>query len=81
MRPLKSKRAAEVSDNLVEVFGIFGAPSLLHSDNGKEFKNQITQELVKKWPGCKTVNGRPRHSQSQGSVERANQDIKVIIFK
>ena len=31
------------------------------------------------WSGgpiqCKLVNGRPRHPQSQGAVERANQDI------
>ena len=28
------------------------------------------------WPECHIVHGKPRHSQSQGSVERANQDIE-----
>lgn len=28
------------------------------------------------WPECKIVHGKPRHSQSQGSVEAANKDIE-----
>ena len=28
------------------------------------------------WPGLVLVNGRPRHPQSQGSVERSNGTIK-----
>ena len=31
------------------------------------------------WPECKMVHGKPRHSQSQGSVERANRDIEAIL--
>ena len=31
------------------------------------------------WPDLKIVHGKPRHSQSQGSVERANQDIENMI--
>ena len=31
------------------------------------------------WPECKMVHGKPRHSQSQGWVERANRDIEAIL--
>jgi hypothetical protein len=31
------------------------------------------------WPELKIVHGKPRHSQSQGSVERANQDIENML--
>ncbi|XP_011165453.1 KRAB-A domain-containing protein 2-like [Solenopsis invicta] len=31
------------------------------------------------WPDFKIVHGKPRHSQSQGSVERANQDIENML--
>jgi transposase InsO family protein len=31
------------------------------------------------WNGVKIVHGRARHPQSQGSVERCNQDIKQLI--
>ena len=31
------------------------------------------------WKDLKIVHGKPRHSQSQGSVERANQDIENML--
>lgn len=37
---------------------------------------QLIEALVKIWPACNTVHGKARHPQSQGSVERANQDIE-----
>ncbi|XP_039315020.1 KRAB-A domain-containing protein 2-like isoform X1 [Solenopsis invicta] len=32
------------------------------------------------WLELSIVHGKPRHSQSQGSVERANQDVQKILF-
>lgn len=49
--------------------------------NGKEFANQIIQEVCSLWPELKIAHGQPRHSQSQRSVERVNQDIKKMIGK
>lgn len=48
-------------------------------DNGREFANKIVQEACDMWPELKIVHGKPRHSQSQGSVERANQDIENML--
>ncbi|CAF4569328.1 unnamed protein product [Rotaria sp. Silwood2] len=31
------------------------------------------------WKDLKIVHGRARHPQSQGSVERCNQDVKLLI--
>ncbi|KAK4872311.1 hypothetical protein RN001_016435 [Aquatica leii] len=31
------------------------------------------------WPGLKLVHEKPRHSQSQGSVERSNQDVRDML--
>jgi len=31
------------------------------------------------WPELKIVHRKPRHSQSQGSIERANQDIENML--
>ncbi|XP_022177881.1 KRAB-A domain-containing protein 2-like [Myzus persicae] len=80
LRPLKTKTASEVAYNLIDIFCIFGAPCILQSDNGREFVNHIINDLVLMWDGLKIVHGKPRHSQSQGSVERANQDIEKIIY-
>ncbi|KRZ48469.1 KRAB-A domain-containing protein 2 [Trichinella nativa] len=72
LSPLKSKRAEEVASKLLEIFLTFGAPSILQSDNGREFSNAIIAELKTYWPELKLVTGRPRHPQSQGAVERLN---------
>ena len=66
--PLARKSAAEVGLNLQNlVFSYLGTPRILHSDNGREFVNEIVSDVAKSWPGKVTiVNGRPRHPQSQG---------------
>lgn len=79
LAPLKSKEASEIATHLLPIFLTFGAPTVLQSDNGREFCNRIINELKIVWPELKTVHGRPRHSQSQGSVERANQDVQEML--
>ncbi|CAC5414153.1 unnamed protein product [Mytilus coruscus] len=80
LRPLKSKTAAEVAYNLLDIFLILGAPMILQSGNGREFTANIITELTKSlWPDLKIVHGRPRHPQSQGSVEKANADVKEML--
>lgn len=79
LRPLKTKTAEEVAYQLIDIFCLFGAPCILQSDNGREFVNKIIKSLADMWPGMKLVNGKPRHSQSQGSVERSNQNIRDML--
>jgi hypothetical protein len=31
------------------------------------------------WGDVKIIHGKPRHSQSQGSIERANHDVEDIL--
>ena len=52
---------------------------ILQSDNGGEFVGKLIKELKDIWTDLKLVNGSPRHPQSQGSVERANQDLEVMV--
>lgn len=80
LNALKQKTATEVANKLIKIFADFGPPQILQSDNGKEFSNKIINELTLKWNECKLIHGRPRHSQSQGSVERANRDIGVNLI-
>ena len=50
--PLMRKCAHEVALNLQKlVFSVLGTPKLLHSDNGREFVNEIIHNLIKDWPG------------------------------
>ena len=81
VRPHKTKQAAEVAETLQDIFCLFGAPNILQSDNGREFANQIVTELVKRWPGCKIVHGKPRHSQSQVILFFNNKNfIRAVEF-
>jgi hypothetical protein len=77
LRPLKSKRTTDVAMQILDIFFLFGAPNILQSDNCAEFTVSIISQLKDLWPECKVVHGKPRHPQSQGSVDRANADIKI----
>jgi transposase InsO family protein len=79
LRPLTSKRSAEVAYQLLDIFLLFGAPAILHSDNGSEFTAHGITELKELCPRLVMVHGKPRHPPSQGSEERANSDIKDIL--
>ena len=51
-----------MSYQLLDIFIIFGAPSILQSDNGKEFVNSVITELSAMREDLKIVHGKPRHS-------------------
>ena len=50
LRPLKTKTAEEVAYVLLDIFTIFGDPSILQSDNGREFSNRVIEEVCAMWP-------------------------------
>ena len=45
LRPVPSKRAPEITYQLLDIFSIFGAPGNLQSDNGRELVNSVITEL------------------------------------
>lgn len=79
LKPLKFKKVDEIAENLIEIYTLFGAPAILQSDNGKEFVNEVIDKIHADWPHVKIVHGKPRHKESQGSVERANRDIEEML--
>lgn len=79
LRPLKGKKSTTVTKELLQIFFIFGPPEKLQSDNGKEFKNALLNQICQFSPSTTRSHGKPRKSQSQGCVERANQDVENIM--
>ena len=79
--PLEKKEAEEVACGLrTMVFAYYGLPSILHSDNGLEFKNALVTNLVNTWSGtCKIVHGKPRCPWVQGKVEQSNGTLQKIL--
>ena len=78
---LKSKEAQFVADKLITLFYQFGPCKILQSDNGKEFTASVIKNLNVLWPGLLIINGKPRHPQSQGLVERGNATLCSILGK
>ncbi|CAF5219309.1 unnamed protein product, partial [Rotaria magnacalcarata] len=64
-----------------QLFFQFGSCKILQSDNGKKFTARIIKDLKIKWPELVILNGRPRHPQSQGLVERGNSTLCDILGK
>ena len=79
--PILNKTAKCVAQALqTNVFPVIGLPSILHSDNGREFVNKLIQEVLSTWPGqVQLVSGRPRHPQSQGLIEQAHYTLQRMI--
>ena len=62
LHPLKSKYAPEIAYQLLDIFSIFRAPSILQSDNEREFVNPAITELSE--------------IRVRLKLERANRDIE-----
>jgi len=71
--------ATAVAWELYQIFTTQGCPLILQHDNGKEFVNKIVRRVKALWPDSLIVRGRPRHPQTQGSVERGNQDVHRLV--
>nr|XP_014584175.2 KRAB-A domain-containing protein 2 [Equus caballus] len=79
LRPLKAKQAHEVVSVLLDIFTILGIPTMLESDSGIEFTNQVVNELNEIWPDLNIVSGKYHPGQGPGSLEQASHDVKNMI--
>ncbi|CAF1134392.1 unnamed protein product, partial [Brachionus calyciflorus] len=68
----------EISETIFKLTIKLDINVILQSVNGHKFRNQVIVALKQIWPDMSFVHGRA-HPQSQGSVERANADIKKMI--
>ncbi|XP_063803341.1 KRAB-A domain-containing protein 2-like [Pseudophryne corroboree] len=80
LRPLTSKEPSEVAKQLLDIFCIFGAPSIIQSESGREFANGLISELKALWPNLKVVHGKLPDGQNPSSVETTHQDIQNMLL-
>ncbi|KAI5090383.1 hypothetical protein C0J45_19244, partial [Silurus meridionalis] len=78
--PLRSKSAEEVTNCIIKFFNQFEAPKRILTDQGREFVNQINQN-VSKILGIKRSLCSPYHPQTNGLVERMNGTIQRALCK
>jgi len=77
--PLEEKDADSVARALMKIFlGIGTFPTVLRSDNAKEFIGEVVGHLNHDLD-VNHVTGSPYHPQSQGHVERMHRTMKEIV--
>ena len=78
--PLKTKEAGEVASKLWKTICVFGTPSILHSDNGSEFVNEVMTSMCQ-------IHGIQRkfitayRPQANGQVERLGRTVANVLRK
>ncbi|MCH8274156.1 MAG: IS481 family transposase [Armatimonadetes bacterium] len=80
-RPVRSETAEQVWNVLWELFGKYGLPESLLTDNGAAFastRSRLPGRLdAMLWRlGIRTCHGRPYHPQTQGKVERFHRTVQ-----
>ena len=78
--PLKEITAESICHALLSIFTRFGFPEIILSDNGTQFRSQITAAFTHMLNITQTFAARYR-PQANGAVERANQSIKTMLRK
>ena len=77
--PLPNTTALAVADAFFQhIVYRFGMPSVIHSDQGREFENNLMQELCLLCGAHKTQTT-PYHPASDGLVERFNRTLLMML--
>ena len=77
--PTKDQRASTVAHILVSrVFSRFGPPTVLHSDQGRNFDSILMHEIYNLM-GIKKTRTTAYHPQCDGLVERQNRTLQNIL--
>ena len=77
--PIRNKEAATVTKHLMDRYvSIFGTPTAIHSDQGKEFTAAVFTDLMDKLQVRRTTT--PSYNpQSNGNLERFHRTLNSII--
>ena len=79
--PIKDKKTTSVANHLFsDIMLKFGFPRILHSDNGKEFKSKLTENISQQLGIRKTFIS-PFHPLTNGKLESSYRFIKDCIWK
>ena len=74
LAPAAQVTAVEAAPALLQVFGRYGLPRALLSDQGTQFANQLVRQLLQK-VGVEHRRAVPYRHEGNGTVERANQEV------
>ena len=75
---LKDQTADTITKELIVVFGRFGMPQFLHSDQGRNFESTLLRSTLEAF-GVEKTRTTAYHPQGDGMVERANRSILQML--
>ena len=78
--PLKHRETQEVASSLQSLFWMFGFPTTLHSDNGKEFKSKLMTDFVQNTKSSKYLVHQEIHPPKglwNGLIEQAKRTFLI----
>lgn len=73
--PIPDKEAVTVASQLIQFCQHFGVPKRFHSDQGKEFMNNIMKQLMKFLGSTQSFNT-AYHPQTNGALERFHATLR-----
>jgi transposase InsO family protein len=80
LRALPDKKSDTIIHALIQIFGDFGYPRVIQSDNGSEFKNQFFEKLHKTM-GIDRRFSTPYFPSGNGLAEKYVQTAKYLLNK
>ena len=78
--PLRSIKAKNVSNALLNFFTRFGLPQEIQSDRGSNFCSNMFQQVLAEL-GLRHLKSSAYHPETQGALERYHQTLKTMIKK
>ena len=88
-RKLSAENASSVTGKLREIFGEFGPPESILSDNGAVFRSREMLKLLEEWEVLQTLTCAYRHQGNpvervhrtiKRSVQRSNRSVEEAVF-
>jgi IS30 family transposase len=79
-RAMPNKQSDTVAYTLIDIFGDYGFPTCIQSDNGRELKNTIMKTITDTL-GIEHRFSTPYHSRSNGACENAVKTVQEAVKK
>ena len=76
--PLHDQTAASITKAIIKICSSFGVPSILHSDQGRNFESHMLHQMLQAF-GIRKSRTTAYHPQCDGMVERFNRSLLQLL--
>jgi hypothetical protein len=80
VRAIPNKQSVTIAKELVQIFGDYGIPRIIQSDNGNEFRNSLMKDITMNL-GIQSRFSTPYHPRGNGAAEMAVKNVLNTLRK